>query len=63
MRFTCCFVCEFPTQVQNNAILTTQQFAAADFILNIKNSLKYERMSLVYTLQSFVKEKNLACRS
>lgn len=50
MRFTCCFVCEFPTQVQNNAILTTQQLAAAD-LLNIKNSLKYERMSLVYTLQ------------
>lgn len=62
MRFTCCFVCEFPTQVQNNAILTTQQLAAAD-LLNIKNSLKYERMSLVYTLQSLVKEKNLACRS
>lgn len=62
MRFTCCFVCEFPTQVQNNAILTTQQLAAVD-LLNIKNSLKYERMSLVYTLQSFVKEKNLACRS
>lgn len=62
MRFTCCFVCKFHAQVQNNAILTTQQLAAAD-LLNIKNSLKYERMSLVYTLQSFVKEKNLACRS
>lgn len=62
MRFTCCFVCKFHTQVQNNAILTTQQLAAPD-LLNIKNSLKYERMSLVYTLQSFVKEKNLACRS